>query len=365
MTAPDRRPTTLYRIYRGAMTGLAPLAWWVVSRKLKRHGVPAIRMHERLGHASIARPPGPLVWFHGASVGESLSVLALIEALLEREPGLNVLITSGTATSAEVLAKRMPPGCQHQFAPLDAPGPVARFLDTWRPDAGIFVDSEIWPNMLVMARDAGTRLALVNARLSQKSVEGWQKYPDTSAFVLDRFALIVAQNREAADRLRSMRAPEDRLRTGVNLKSTAKPLPVDELELARLRGLLGERPQWLASSTHAGEEEAVLRAHKRVLSAHPAACLILVPRHPERADEVMGLIRAEGLSVAQRSRGDALTEDTQVYLADTLGEMGLWYRLSPIVFMGGSLREIGGHNPYEPAVFGAAILRTGESHQTD
>jgi len=356
MQPQPRRATALYRVYRGAMTGLAPLIWWVVSRKLKHHGVPALRMHERLGHASIARPVGPLVWFHGASVGESLAVLSLIEALLARRPDLNVLMTSGTATSAEILAQRMPERCQHQFVPLDVAGPVARFLDYWRPDAGIFVDSEIWPNMLVMARSAGTRLALVNARLSRKSVDGWRKYPETSAFVLDQFDLILTQNRDTAAALRQMGAPEDRLRIGVNLKSTAKPLPVDELELARLRGHLGDRPLWVASSTHPGEEEEVLKAHGAVLRSHPQACLILVPRHPQRGAEIAELIQTEGLTAARRSLSEPPAPGVQVYLADTLGELGLWYSLAQIVFLGGSLREIGGHNPFEPAQFGTAIL---------
>jgi 3-deoxy-D-manno-octulosonic-acid transferase len=356
MSPAPLRATALYRFYRHAMTGLVPLAWWLVSRKLKRQGVPAIRMHERLGHASIARPPGPLVWFHGASVGESLSVLTLIDALLEQRPDLHVLMTSGTATSAEILARRMPPGCQHQFAPLDAPGAVARFLDFWRPQAGIFVDSEIWPNMLVMARDSGTRLALVNARLSQKSVEGWQKFPDTAAFVLDQFDLIVAQNRASADMLRQMGAQEDRLKTGLNLKSTAKPLPLDEGDRARLSAAIGLRPLWCASSTHPGEEEIALTAHKRLLRSHPDALLILVPRHPDRGDAVADLIARGGLTGARRTLSEPITETTQVYLADTLGEMGLFYALSPIVLMGGSLVPIGGHNPYEPAQFGAALL---------
>lgn len=360
MTAPPHRathsPTALYKIYRGAMTALAPVAWQIVSRKLKRHNVPALRLHERLGHASIARPAGPLVWFHGASVGESLSVLVLINAFLDRRPDLNVLMTSGTATSAEILAKRMPEGCQHQFAPLDAVGPVDRFLEHWRPDAGIFVDSEIWPNTLVRAHAAGTRLALVNARLSRKSVEGWTKYPKTSAFVLDQFDLIVTQNRQNTQFMRDMGADENRLHSGVNLKSLAAPLPVDELELARLRGLIGERPVWVAASTHKGEEETILAAHAKVRQHIPEALLVLVPRHPERGDEVAQLISMGRLSTAHRSKGETPRTETDVLLADTLGEMGLWYGLSDIVFVGGSLRAIGGHNPFEVANAGGAVI---------
>jgi len=360
MTAPPHRatrgPTALYSFYRGAMSALAPVAWHIVSRKLKKQGVPALRMQERLGHASIARPPGPLVWFHGASVGESLSVLALVNAFLERNPDLNILMTSGTATSAAILAKRMPEGCQHQYAPLDAVGPVDRFLDYWHPDAGIFVDSEIWPNMLVRARAAGTRLALVNARLSRKSVEGWTKYPKTSAFVLDQFDLIVTQNRENSQFMRDMGADENRLRSGVNLKSLAAPLPVDELELARLRGHIGDRPIWVAASTHKGEEETILAAHAQIKQRAPDALLVLIPRHPERGDEVAHLISMGNLTAARRSKGETPKAETDILLADTLGEMGLWYGLSDIVFVGGSLRAIGGHNPFEVASAGGAVI---------
>lgn len=351
-----RSPTALYKVYRNAMSALAPVAWQIVSRKLKKQGVPALRMQERLGHASIARPPGPLVWFHGASVGESLSVLALVTAFLERRPDLNILMTSGTATSAAILAKRMPDGCQHQFAPLDAVGPVDRFLDYWQPDAGIFVDSEIWPNMLVRARAAGTRLALVNARLSRKSVEGWTKYPKTSSFVLDQFDLIVTQNRENTQFMRDMGADETRLHTGINLKSLAAPLPVDELELARLRGQIGDRPIWVAASTHKGEEETILAAHTKIRERVPDALLVLVPRHPERGDDVAHLISMGNLRTARRSKGETPRTETDVYLADTLGEMGLWYGLSDIVFVGGSLRAIGGHNPFEVAGAGGVVI---------
>lgn len=353
---PAQAPTLLYKMYRGAMSAALPFAWGSVSRKLQRHGVSEDRRQERLGHASLQRPDGRLVWFHGASVGESLSVLTLVEALTESLPDLNVLMTSGTATSAEILAKRMPAGCQHQFAPLDAPAAVERFLKHWQPNAGIFVDSEIWPNMLVMARNSGTRLALVNARLSQKSVEGWTKYPETSAFVLEQFDLIITQNGQNTEYMREMGAPEERVQSGVNLKAMAKPLPVDEMELARLRGIIGDRPVWVAGSTHPGEEEAVLAAHARIKQRSPHALLILAPRHPERGDEVAQLIAMGNLSHARRSIGETPRAETDILLADTLGEMGLWYGLSDIVFVGGSLRPIGGHNPFEVANAGGAVL---------
>lgn len=355
MTADHPAPTPLYRIYRGASALLAPLAWASVSRKLRAHGVPPERMQERLGHASLDRPLGRLIWFHAASVGESLSVLTLIHRMGERLPDAEFLITSGTATSAEMIAKRMPPRCRHQFAPLDAAGPLTRFYDHWRPDAGIFVESEIWPNMLVIGRSRGVKLALLNARLSAKSVQGWRKWPDTARFVLGCFSVLIAQTRQTADDLIAMGADPARTDVGGNLKSAAAPPPVDANTLAGMRAALGDRPVWIGSSTHQGEEQAVLDAHRRLLETRPDLCLLLAPRHPERGDEVEALVRDAGFALARRSRGEMPGADTQVYLADTMGETGTWYALAPIVFLGASLVPKGGHNPFEPAMSGCAL----------
>lgn len=349
-------PTALYRLYRGVTPLLLPLAWRSVSRRLRAHGVSEARARERQGHATLPRPEGRLLWFHAASVGESLSVLTLIGRLGERLPDAEFLITSGTATSAELLAKRMPPRCRHQFAPLDAPGPVRRFLDHWRPDAVLFVESELWPLMIVEAAGRGLPLALINARLSEKSVAGWKKWPDTARFILGHFALLMAQSRQTADDLIAMGAPEDRVEIGVNLKTTSAPPPVDDALVQQMRQAVGPRPLWLASSTHAGEEEVVLAAYRRLLPSHPDLLLILAPRHPERGEEVASLIADAGLTGAQRSAGEALGPNTQVYLADTLGETGSWYSLAAFAFLGASLVAKGGHNPIEPAQFGVPLI---------
>lgn len=348
-------PTPLFRVYRAATAMLAPLAWQVVSRKLRRHDVPPIRMQERLGNASQPRPSGRLIWFHAASVGESLSVLTLIARMGARLGDAHFLITSGTATSARLIAQRLPPRSLHQFAPLDAPGPVGRFLDHWRPDAGIFVESELWPVMLTTARGRGILLALLNARLSQKSVAGWRKRPGTARFILDQFALMLTQNRESAENLRAMGADAARLHVGTNLKAMSAPLPVDAVALTALQTALDGRAHWLASSTHEGEEEAVLAAHRMLLRDRSDLCLLLMPRHPDRGDAVAALIAETGLTCARRSQGALPDGSTQVYLADTLGETGTFYALCPRVFLGGSLLPIGGHNPFEPAQAGAAV----------
>jgi 3-deoxy-D-manno-octulosonic-acid transferase len=355
MPTTGTRPTLLFHLYRLATRALVPIAWAVVSRKLARHGVEPARMHERLGHASLPHPAARPIWFHAASVGESLSVLALIARLGERLPGAQFLITSGTATSAALIAKRLPPRCQHQFAPIDAPGPVGRFLDHWRPLAGIFVESEVWPVTLSATRATGARLALVNARLSDRSLRGWRRRPATARYLFGLFDLIVTQNRTIADDLLSIGADPNRMIAGSNLKAAATAPPVDPETFADSRDRLGTRPTWVASSTHPGEEDIALDAHIRLLKTRPDLCLILIPRHPDRGDAVAALVLGKGLTCAQRSRGEAPEPATQVYLADTLGETGTWYALSPLVFLGATLVPKGGHNPFEPALSGCAI----------
>lgn len=350
-------PTPLYRLYSGITSLAEPLVYAHVARKLRAQGVSEERIRERRGVASQPRPEGPVLWFHGASVGESLSVLSLIARLGQQAPDLNFLMTSGTAASAEIIAKRLPPRTRHQFAPLDSPSVVARFLDHWRPQSAIFVESELWPGLLVLSKDKGVRLALLNARLSEKSANGWAKWPKTARMVLDCFDIMLTQNAEIADRLRRMGADDARLRVGANLKASAAPLPVDTATADTIGAAIGGRPVWATSSTHPGEEELAIAAHRQILTTFPDALMILIPRHPDRADAVAALINASGLRCARRSAGEPLETDTQVYLADTLGETGTWYALSPVVLLGGSLLpDIGGHNPFEPAQSGAAVL---------
>lgn len=323
--------------------------------KLRRAGVTVLRAHEKLGHATEPRQQGvPLIWFHGASVGESLSVLALIARIGLVLPQAQFLITSGTATSAALLASRLPPRTVHQFAPLDAPGPLKRFLRHWQPDAAVFVESELWPQMLRRTYESGTKLALVNARLSEKSKASWAKRPALARYLLSVFSLILTQNDAMAQAMVEMHAPPERVARGINLKSMAGPLPKDEDLLFEARAALGHRPIWIASSTHDGEEQTVLAAHKTLLKSHPDLCLILAPRHPERGQDVMNLIAGASLSLTRRTRGDM--PGAQVFLADTMGELGTWYALSDIVFLGGSLLRIGGHNPFEVAQSGASVL---------
>lgn len=349
------RTPLLYRFWVGVSMLLVPFFAWSQVRKLRRAGVSTLRAHEKLGHASEPRPDtGPVIWFHAASVGETLSVLALITRMGVALPQAHFVITSGTATSAALVAQRIPPRCVHQFAPLDAPGPLKRFLKHWRPTAAIFVESELWPQMLRRTHASGARMALVNARLSEKSIAGWRKRPRLARYLFEVFDLILTQNDAMAQAIVSLNAPPDRVARGINLKSMSDPLPINEDTLFEARAALGHRPVWVASSTHPGEEKTVLAAHKALLQAHPDLCLILVPRHPDRGQEVMNLIAGAGLSLTRRTRGDQ--PGGQVFLADTMGELGTWYALTDIVFVGGSLSPIGGHNPFEVAQSGAAVL---------
>lgn len=348
-------PTPLFRAYSAITRAVLPVAAFMERRKLKQAGLLA-RWGEKLGRSSWKRTDGQLIWFHAASVGESQAILVLIDKLHAARPKTQLLVTSGTATSAKLLAARLPDGVRHQFAPLDAPGPVRRFLNHWHPDAAIFVESELWPHMLYLCQSADIPLALVNARLSARSLSRWARYPDTAKMLLSGFSLMLTQNAQMADALIALGADKTRVAAGINLKSLAAPLPVNDALRKDMAQALGTRPVWIAASTHDGEEEAVLAAHETLLKTQPDLCLILAPRHPNRGELVADMITARGWTAQRRSLGALPTSAAQVYLADTLGELGTWYALSKIVFLGGSLKPIGGHNPFEVAQAGAAVL---------
>ena len=352
----------------GAIPGMTPLAcaWhWAAAaaapilpvylrRRARRGKEVAARIPERFG-AGAARPPGPLLWLHAASVGETLSILPLLEVLGVAAPELFFLVTTGTVTSATLLGRRLPatlaPRVTHRFVPLDVPGWVVRFLDGWRPDAAVFVESELWPNLIAATARRRIPLALVNGRMTEKSARWWRRSAGFARKVLAPFRLVLAQTKADAARFTALGAPAQ---CWGNLKYAAPPLPVDAAELDRLRGLLGGRPVWLAASTHPGEEALAFAAHRRIAADHPGLLTIIVPRHPERGAEIAGL--AGVLRVARRAAGEDPGPDTDVLVADTLGELGLFYRLASLAFIGGSLVPHGGQNPLEPARLGCPIL---------
>ena len=469
--------------YLAASQLAAPLARLLLARRAARGKEDKARLGERMGRPGLPRPDGPLVWLHGASVGEALAALALIARMGAARPGLQFLLTTGTLTSARMVAPLMPPTARHQFAPLDAWAFVTRFLAHWRPDLAARIDSELWPATLVATaqaatwraahgrarRDArgsgigeaqaaggagvsgaggadvsgaggedvvvaggadvsgaggadvvvaggadvsgaggadvsgaaradvmvtggadvvgaggadvvvaggadvvvaggdgaarraardpagawrGAPLALVNGRISARSQRGWAWAPGMARALMARFSLILAQDAASAARFMALGADPARVRVGGALKAAAPPPAADPEALASVRAAAGARPVWVAASTHAPEEALALAAHAQ--SAIPGLLTIIAPRHPERGAAVAALARGAGLTVTRRSAGQGI-DGAAVHVADTLGEMGLWYRLAPFAFIGGSVAEIGGHNPYEPAALGAAL----------
>ncbi|THD67156.1 3-deoxy-D-manno-octulosonic acid transferase [Phenylobacterium sp.] len=351
----SRTPRTLPLALYAAATGLLePLAPSLLRRRAARGKEAPDRLNERLGRPDLPRPDGPLAWLHGVSVGESLSLLPLIAALRAARPGLSILVTSGTVTSAQVLAQRLPPGVIHQFAPVDAPGAAARFLDHWRPDAVLFVESELWPNLIVAAKARGARLALISARMTKASADGWGRAPGTARALLQAFDLVLAQDGDTEARLAALGAT---LGPRLNLKLVGEAPPVDAAIVAALKAGLGGRKAVLAASTHPGEEALVAQAFRTATAEGPPAVLLVAPRHPERGPDVASELQGLGFTVARRAAGEPLTPRTDAYVVDTLGELGGFYATSDAVVMGGSfVAGVGGHNPLEAARLEAAIV---------
>jgi 3-deoxy-D-manno-octulosonic-acid transferase len=344
----------LPRLYYLATWLGMPLVGLYMRRRLRRGKEDAARFGERHGLPGQPRPAGPLLWVHAASVGEATSVLRLIEKLIATRPALAVLVTTGTVASARLLETRLPARTRHQYVPVDLPGAVARFLDHWRPDLGLWVESELWPNLVLMTQAKGVPMALLNGRLSPRSYARWRRLPGLIRPVLQAFALCLAQDEAQAQRLRRLGAPDVAMLG--DLKASASALPVDAAEMARLPGRIGSRPCWLAASTHPGEEEIAAEVHRRLAADHPGLLTIIAPRHPGRADAIAAMLAARGLRCARRSHGETPDADTGIWLADTIGELGLFYRLAVVAFIGGSLAAKGGHNPLEAARLDCAIL---------
>ncbi len=316
----------------------------------------ADRISERFGTTDKTRSSGHLVWFHAASVGESLSILELIRRLGDRRTDLNFLVTTGTTTSAALIATRLPARTIHQFVPVDTLDAVDRFLDFWHPDLAVWTESELWPTLITRTRARGVPMILINARISQRTHRAWRWFPGFSASLLQRFDFALVQDKNTAQYLHRLGMPRSRMDVVGTLKEGSAALPFDESERLRLASQLESRPVWLAASTHDGEELIAAKAHRTAARSTQRMLLIIAPRHPARGPEVAQMLTEDGWKIKVRSKGEVPDQSTQIYLADTLGEMGLWYRLAPVCFLGGSLANIGGHNPFEPAALGSAII---------
>jgi len=315
----------------------------------RRMGAHPDRFEERLGKASLEKP-GKVVWFHAASLGEVAQIGPLAHRLSSTEDA-TILITTTTQAGADWV-KRELPDVVHQFVPVDTPSAVAAFLDTWDISVAIFVEGDLWPRLVLKCRERGIPRVLLNARHSRTR----ERFPRVFANLLSGFSLITCRADSVAAAVEELGVSGNRIKVLADLRTATAKIKCSSELMEEMSNKIGERPLWLAASTHPADEEAVLSAHKQVLAKHPHALLILAPRHPKRAEPLSAAATVHGLSIARRSTDDALTAESQVYLADTLGELGTFYALAPIAFLGGSFGEQGGHNPYEPASFGTAIL---------
>ncbi len=344
-------PMTL-RVYRKLSTAMVPLAPALIKRRLKQGKEDPERVGERRGLSPDTRPHGPLVWIHGASVGEVLAAATLIERL--RALNLRILLTSGTVTSAAIVAKRFPADIIHQYVPYDSPRYVARFLDHWRPSLALFIESDLWPNLILSSAARRLPMVLINGRMSQRSFPRWRRVSNTISALLGRFEVCLAQSETDAERFTAL-GSRNVVTTG-NLKLDVPAPPADPAKLEKLLSMTRGRPVIVAASTHPGEEEILLEAHKTLAGFFPGLLSVIVPRHPARGAAVASLVAASGLRAALRSREELPTATSDVYVADTMGELGLFYRFAPIVFMGGSLVAHGGQNPIEAVKLGASIV---------
>ena len=340
------------RVYRKLSSAMVPLAPALISRRLKLGKEDPARVGERRGVSADVRPAGPLVWIHGASVGEVLASAALIEKL--RALNLRILVTSGTVTSAAVVAKRFPPDVIHQYVPYDSPRYVARFLDHWRPSLALFIESDLWPNLILSSAARRLPMVLINGRMSHRSFPRWRRVSSTISALLGRFDVCLAQSQLDADRFAAL-GGRNVVTTG-NLKLDVPAPPADAAKLERLMAMTRGRPIVVAASTHSGEDEILAYAHKTLAGFFPNLLTVIVPRHPDRGEAIARMGAASGLHAGLRSREELPTAATDIYVADTMGELGLFYRLSPIVFMGGSLVEHGGQNPIEAVKLGASVV---------
>tara|TARA_R110001583_G_scaffold32107_3_gene109876 strand:- start:26494 stop:27783 length:1290 start_codon:yes stop_codon:yes gene_type:complete len=345
---------SLFYAYRAATRMLGPIVGLYLHRRKNRGKEDPGRIGERFGHPGQQRPDGPLIWIHGASVGESLSALPVIDRLRQDYPEFYILVTTGTVTSARMMLERLPDGVIHQFIPVDRQVYVARFLHHWRPDIALWLESDLWPNILTRAHKSGTRIALLNGRISEHSFKSYRRFSSFIRPVMACFNIVLAQSADEAARFAELGAPNV-ITTG-NLKFAALPLPVDDSDLHKIQIQIEGRPVWLASSTFEGEETIAADIHVKLREKHRGLLTVIVPRHPNRAPAIEANLMAKGLRVARRSMGHIITKDTDIFLGDTIGEMGLYYRLAPICFIGKTLCVGGGQNPLEPARLGCAIL---------
>lgn len=347
-------PGLVLKAYRAGTAALRPAVPLLLNMRGQQGKEDPNRRGERLGFAGRPRPAGQVVWVHAASVGETNAILPLIDSLLDANPHIHILLTTGTKTSAEIAAHRLPPRALHQYVPLDVPHYVARFLDHWKPSISIFTESDIWPNLILGTAERGIPLVLVNARMSPRSINRWRKYAAVGRPLFSRFAAVLSQNSQITRAMKRLGAPN--VITAGNLKIDSPPPPVNADLLASLKNAVGQRPLFLAASTHPGEDTVIAAAHSLMRRDIEGLLTIIVPRHPERGGGLAASLGGLGLRTQLRSRSSAPETDTEIYVADTIGELGTFYSISPVALVGGSLVEHGGQNPIEAVRLGSCVL---------
>ena len=346
----------LFRIYNTLLRILYPIVIKPYIEKRKKNGKEDIkRFNERIGRPSKPRPEGKLIWMHGASVGESISMLPLIQRLLETYPDAHIMVTTGTTTSAEIMAKRLPERAFHQYLPIENPSYAARFVKHWRPDIALWFESEFWPSMLSCIKRKNIPLILVNGRISNKSFKRWQQFEFAIKEILDCFTLCLGQSEQDEYRLRVL-GSKNTLCLG-NIKYAGLPLPIDEAKKQEIASQIENRTVWLVSSTHDDEEFKIGKFLNELKQKIPGLLTFIAPRHPHRGVEIKEKLQKElGLNVSLRSANEKISPKTDVYIADTIGELGIWYELINLVFIGGSLIPHGGQNFMEPSRCRDAVI---------
>lgn len=344
----------MYKLYRALAKLSAPFLTLFLNKRVTKGKEDFSRLQERFGETNIPRPNDPLIWFHAASVGESLSLLKLLEMMEQREPNITFLVTTGTVTSAQFMAKRLPPRAIHQYVPLDTPQWMSKFLNHWQPNLAVILESEIWPNMLMLLQERGVATILLNGGLSDKTYRHWKHIPKAAKSLFQTFHSCLTPSLLAMERYSDLGIKT--VYQTANLKLTCDPLTYDHTQANTINKIIADRPLWVAASTHEGEEEIVFNVHESLKQSHLNLLTILAPRHPHRASNLLALAHKKGLTVAQMSRQELPTADKDIWLIDTLGDMGLIYSLTDIVFMGGTFVPLGGHNPIEAIQLNAVVL---------
>lgn len=341
-------------MYNGLLALSSPFIKSHLKKRLAEGKEDASRFDERFGEPSRLRPVGTLIWIHAASVGEAMSVLPLIKVVLGRNHDSSVLLTTGTITSANLMQEQLPTGAFHQYVPIDSKESVKRFLDYWQPNMAIWMESEIWPNLINQTSKRQIPMLMLNARITENSFNLWRKTGGLIKRLFRKFDYIHAQSDLAAERLKFLGAEE--VETLGNLKFCSPPLPFQKEPFRAVKDSFDNRKVWLAASTHKGEEALVAAAHLALKSKIKTLLTVIVPRHPERGDEITSKLIEAGFNVARRSQREKVTPETDIYIADTIGELGIFYRLVDVVFVGGSLVEKGGQNLLEAARLNCAIM---------